>query len=79
MSKSLPDTEGMQQGQVTRPAPPHPLLVAARKALRRWDLSLECSGLQSWIETTGSRKRLWLIIPGVDGTTTFEEIDKEEI
>ncbi len=55
--------------------PPHPVLALARKTLRRWDLELECSGTQSWIQTTSLRKKLWLIIPGESGETTFEEIE----
>jgi hypothetical protein len=50
------------------------MLIAARKHLQRWDLEMACSGQQQWIETTGSKKRVWLIIPDAEGAITFEEI-----
>ncbi len=54
--------------------PPHPMLALARKHLKRWDLERECSGLQSWIQTTGSKKRVWIILADAEGNTNFEEI-----
>lgn len=90
MTKSLPlartrEAESSEQERVSRPAPssakpkpedepPHPVLVLARKHLKRWDLERVCSGLQSWIQTTGSTKRIWLILPDAEGNSTFEEI-----
>lgn len=53
--------------------PAHPTLVLARRHLRRWDLELACSGEQHWIQTMGSKKRVWLIIPDGAGVI-FEEI-----
>ena len=55
-------------------AEPCPTLVLARKDLKRSDLSLECSGQQQWIETTGARKKIWLILQTSDGKLSFEEI-----
>lgn len=54
--------------------PPHRELLLARKHLRRWDLERVCSGLQSWIQTTGSKKRIWLILQNGD-EVTFEPLD----
>jgi hypothetical protein len=54
---------------------PHPLLSLARKKLHRWDLSLECSGAHSWIQTTAQRKRYWLILPSANGEIDFEPLD----
>lgn len=51
-----------------------PLLTLARRALRRWDLTLECSGTHSWIQTTSARKKVWLILEH-EGQTTFEPLD----
>jgi len=55
-------------------AEPHPILVLARKALHRWDLSLECSGEQSWVQTTGTKKKIWLILQN-GGEVKFEPLD----
>lgn len=66
-----------EQGQDARnPAPPpeSPMLALARKVLGRWDLSLECSGQQSWIESTGARKQVWLILK-IDDKVKFEALD----
>jgi len=54
--------------------PPNPILVLARKTLRRWDLEIACSGTHSWIETTGTRKKIWLILQNGD-EVTFELVD----
>lgn len=54
--------------------PAHPMLVLARKHLKRWDLSFECTGLHSWVQTTGSKKRVWLILSDAEENTNFEEI-----
>lgn len=55
-------------------APPNPMLTSARKVLRRWDLRFECSGVQSWIETTGTKKKIWLILQNGD-EVQFEPLD----
>ena len=65
----------------TQPAPkvkpedePHRDLILARRFLKRWDLERASSGSQSWIETTGTKKRIWLILRDADGNTNFEEV-----
>ncbi len=52
---------------------PHPLLTKARKELRRWDIEIASSGLQSWVQTTSTKKRVWLIIQN-GGEVFFDEI-----
>jgi hypothetical protein len=79
MSRKLPLSlekliEEEEQEQVTTPAPPHPILVLARKSLGRWNLERECSGLQSWIQTTGTKKKIWLILQN-GGGVRFEPLD----
>lgn len=51
-----------------------PLLTRARKQLRRWDIELVVTGEHRWVQTTGTRKRTWLIIPDAEGNSNFEEI-----
>ena len=53
---------------------PSPVLTLARKQLRRYDISLECAGQQTWLETSSPQKRVWIIIHGEDGAISFEEI-----
>jgi hypothetical protein len=55
-------------------AKPHPILATARRVLGRWDIEFECSGSQSWIQTTGSKKRVWLILQNGD-EVSFEPLD----
>lgn len=54
--------------------PPHRDLIFARTHLKRWDLERVCSGLQSWIQTTGQQKRIWLILQDGD-EVKFEPLD----
>jgi hypothetical protein len=85
VAKLIEAEEREQAQEVNKPAPPavkvkpeeeppHPVLTLARKALRRWDLSFECSGQQSWIQTTGTKRRVWLILQTGD-EVTFEPLD----
>ena len=55
-------------------APPDPMLTLARKRLQRWDIAWECSGQQQWIETTGTKKTIWLILQTGD-EVRFEPLD----
>jgi len=55
-------------------APPNPILVLARKHLRRWDIVWQCSGQQQWIESAGSKKKLWLILQNGE-EVSFEPLD----
>ena len=79
------EAEIQQEGSASTSAPPavkakpedaepHPLLVLARKHLRRWDLAWECSGAQQWIESTGSTKKVWLILQ-IGDDVKFEPLD----
>ncbi len=79
------DAEEAGEEQVPKPAAPpsakpkpedepHPLLVLARKHLRRWDIERVNTGCHSWIQTTGQQRRVWIILPDAEGNTTFEEI-----
>jgi len=65
-----------EREDATKPkvAEPNPTLVLARKHLQRWDLSWECSGQQEWIESTGTRKKIWLILQ-IGDSVTFEPLD----
>jgi hypothetical protein len=85
--RHLLEAEEAGQEQASTPAPtqpkpkekpkevePDPMLTLARKHLRRWDIERACSGCQSWIQTTGSKKRIWLILQ-ISDEVTFEPLD----
>lgn len=56
-------------------APPDPMLTAARKLLRRWDIELVVTGEHRWVQTTGSKKTVWLILQNRDDVT-LESLDE---
>jgi hypothetical protein len=86
--RHLLEAEEAGQEQASTPAPtqpkpkekpkdaePDPLLTLARKLLRRWDLELVVTGEHRWVQTTGTRKRIWLILPSESEESAFEEIE----
>jgi len=69
-----PSNPRPSRSRVQEEPPADPMLTLARQILRRWDIALECSGEQRWIETTASNKKVWLILETGEGVT-FEPLD----